>query len=51
MSDNYGNEESISMPVPYVQLVNNFEKNSHALRILLEWFYLYTYPRIKTDEM
>ena len=41
----------VSMPVPYVQLVNNFEKNSHALRILLEWFYLYTYPRIKTDEM
>lgn len=36
MSDNYGNEKSISMSVPYVHLINNFEKNSHALRILLE---------------
>ena len=50
MSNNYGNEDSISMSMLYMHLINNFEKNSHALIILFECFYLYTYPRIKTDE-
>ena len=36
MSNNYGNEDSISMSVLYMHLINNFERNSHALRILFE---------------
>lgn len=49
MSDNYGNEDSISMSVPYVQLINNFlEKQSCTKNT--SGIYLYIYPQNKNRQ-